>query len=418
MKDSKSKTISRRSFIKIGGFSVALVVASNPLTKAFARPDPSGPRRLLILEQNGGNDGINTVIPYSSEGYRIYEEIRRQMALPYDEVLSLENGWAFHPSLQRLATRFKSEEVAVIRNIGLKDPHRSNLSHFDMMEKWRAGNPQGFSQTSGKGWAGRIVDRLATDSPIAALSLSTGVGPMLLDTERAASATSSATGMLDIPEEIHDAFRDAMRRMAEDESGLPAALAAARRGLRGANNLSDFLLNVPDGTSEESETARLTQYAANIFNFNDWVRVIHIPLPLEHDTHIRHLPTQEYNLAELDKGIATFFDTLNPEAARDTLVVTMSEFGRRAEPNGESTEDPNQMGTDHGTANTLFFVGNRVKGGLYGEDPDLKNLDPDGNLRATDNFMRVEASIAAFMGIDPEEIGLGSETFDAFRPST
>src|SRR5215471_13023471 len=183
--DKVSSVVSRRTFIKVSGMSIAAVVASSKLMKSVAYGSPLPlRRRLVILEMNGGNDGLNTVIPF---GDSAYYDARRQIAIPPDQVLPLDDKFGLNPSLTNMRDAYKAGSVGVIRGVGHSDP---DLSHFRMMDLWRSGDPNGASSTGGTGWVGRLLEHLAIgDNPIAALSVSSGVSPMLIGpTDKAAAA--------------------------------------------------------------------------------------------------------------------------------------------------------------------------------------------------------------------------------------
>ncbi len=406
--------VSRRSFIKIGSMSIAVLMA-HPFTNFVAKANDRTIKKLVILEMNGGNDGLNTVIPYADPAY--YDKnIRGPLAIAESKVFKLtepngtESGWGLHPSLVNLKSNYDGNRVAIFRGIGHRQP---DLSHFTMMDFWRSGHPGGAAFTNGTGWAARAIERISNSTePIAAISLSTGVSPLFLGTDRAASATSPAAGQLDLPEAMREAYLQAMLTLATQETPTYEALTAARKGLKGGVDFSHYLAELVEIAPAYPETATgaLLAFAASIIKSNDWVRIIHVPLPLEHDTHAYQLPLQEANLKEMDEALAAFLVDIGArsELYDNVAVMTTSEFGRRVIPNGDA-------GTDHGTANTHFFIGDRVKGGLYGDPPSLTDLY-EGDLRATSVFTRWLATGIRWLALNPREVLADLEREEDSKP--
>jgi uncharacterized protein (DUF1501 family) len=145
----------RRSFIRIGGAGLATLFVGGPFFGSSLQAAAGSGRRLVVLEMNGGNDGLNTVIPYSLGAY--YDR-RQRLAIPASSVLHLDSNWGLHPSLPRLRDRFLAGEVAIFRGVGHSSP---DLSHFAMMDYWRSGHLEGGAQTGQTGWLGRLLDNLS-----------------------------------------------------------------------------------------------------------------------------------------------------------------------------------------------------------------------------------------------------------------
>jgi uncharacterized protein (DUF1501 family) len=408
VKEKSPYVVTRRSFLQIGGMSMAFVFAGNPLLKKLtASADGTVPRRLVILEMNGGNDGLNTVVPV---GNGAYYDVRQALAIPADKALPLADGFGLHYSLANLSGAYGAGRLAVIRGVGYSDP---DLSHFRMQDLWRSGNSGGGQFTDGTGWAGRVLELLSLTGPIGAVSLSTSVSPMLIgSTDKSVAADSSDSGTITFPDGFNQVFRDAMLGMSQLDDGLSSPMMAARLGMKDGLALSDFVVNLapPSSGYPNTGTGQLLAFAARIIDANDWIRVIHVPLPLDHDTHIDQLARQEGNLAELDQALSAFVAELDGLNKSDQIVIaTTSEFGRRVDPNGGG-------GTDHGTASAHFVLGKAVKGGMYGDPPSLTNLDDNGNLISTVSFLDHLATLSSWMGVDPSLVVPGGNPLNIFKP--
>lgn len=399
--------ISRRTFMKVGGMSLGVLVAGHPLLQSVARAATSNARRLVVLEMNGGNDGLNTVIPY---GLSSYYNLRQRLGIPASQVLHIDSTWGLHPSLPLLKQRYDADQVAILQGLGHPNP---DLSHFAMMDFWRSGNLGGSAQTNQTGWLGRVLDIIQdSQAPLSGLSLSSAVGPALLgQNTKTAAAESVETGLLEIPDGLDDTFSTALNGMAEFDREDAATMNAARNGMKGSFALSSFLsgLNQPNPSYPNTGTGQLLAFAARILAANDWIRVIHVPLPLDFDTHVDQVNRQAANLSEIDGALDAFLKDLNSmNLADQTVVATVSEFGRRADDNGGN-------GTDHGTANTLFVVGKKVKGGFYGEASSLTHLDDNGNLIVTTPFLDILATLSeGWMGAPASEVVPGGKVYRIF----
>ncbi len=408
---SRTDLPSRRSFVKFGGMSLAALFWGNPFGKMLQGASSTA-RRLVVLEMNGGNDGLNTVVPFTEGKYYDY---RPRLAIQPSNVLPLDGTWGLHPSLPLLKERFQAGEVAIIQGLGYPSQNcLSCLSHFEMMDYWRAGHPTGGLATGQTGWLGRLLDNLGPlTGPLAGLTISTSVGQALRGrNDLSVSAYSKEAGVLFVPEGLDETFRRALQGMADTDASDSPALRAARSGMYNSLALSDFLnqLEQPDPSYPQTYTGGQMALAARILKQNDWIRIIHIPLYLDFDTHTNQINVHANNLTEINDALNSFLKEIEAANLGDqTAVVTTSEFGRRVEDNGGE-------GTDHGTSNTLFVMGKRVKGGFYGEPPSLTRLDDYGNLISTLNFQDLLATVSeGWMSAPASEVVPGGRVLNIFR---
>lgn len=343
-------------------------------------------RTLVVVELAGGNDGLSTVVPLRDPAYRtLRPTLAIQNPIPLDADVGL------HPNLTSLAARFAAGQVAVVEGVGYPDP---NLSHFASLAYWWSGTPGASGQV---GWLGRYLDAtVGYDDPLAGVSIGPTPSPALL------GSRSFATGIADgaalepklpawagSPDELYavwkrfaprrsdsraalDDVRDAIRRTGTARARLDRALATEVASGAGP---ADDLENDPAvsrGRRATPVTASL-QLAAQLVAAERAPRIIYVSGLGDYDTHQGQAQRHPALMTDLDAGLEVFFASIEHAGVADrALVMTTSEFGRRAQENGS--------GTDHGAAAPHFVIGHGVKGGRYGASPALTKLDSRGNL--------------------------------------
>lgn len=407
--------VTRRRFLVGLGATVVLAACTDRTVSVFT-PDPTTTaptvpaggslggvdgRTLVVMEMGGGNDALNMVVPHADSRYY---DLRR--AIRIEDPIDLDGEIGFHPSLERLAERYASGQVAVVEGVGVPDP---DLSHFISMENWWTARPDA---TDHSGWLGRYLDgTVGYDDPLAGISIGPGPSKAMLGNASYAVAIADASGLQpDVPPWIDTS--DELMSMwegfaAEDPHSIDlepirvaiAATAAARAELEAA-------------IGEPGEPRRRRGRRAGLVSELDLAarliaspvapRVVYVHGFGDFDTHQGELSRHGQLLAQIDEGIDTFFRTLEELGAVDrAIVATVSEFGRRARDNGS--------GTDHGTAASHLVVGSAVNGGRYGEAPDLGRLDGTGNLIHQVDYRSVYATLLdRWLGSDADEI-LGAD---------
>ena len=425
--------LDRRTFLTAAGVGTAGAVAAlrpwEALLDAAGR-DPLAPGTgvLVLVTLYGGNDGLNTVIPY---GDRRYQDARPELAYQAGQVLRIDGGLGLNPSLERVKKLWDDGHLAVVQGVGYPNPNRS---HFRSMDIWQTGSPESPSHS---GWLGRWLDATGTD-PLRAV----GVGatlPVLLAGEKTAGA-AVPLGPLAVPagpqgqafRAVEDPFPGQPRLAARVAQSGEDLLAVAARlqpvlgqveegeqngpvlegsGGKGGVELAPMPgLATGHGPERAKRAGRQGELAdqlgivARLVKAGVPTRVYNVSLG-GFDTHADEKGTQERLLAELDAGIGGFFDALGDDPRGDRVVLaTFSEFGRRVAANGS-------QGTDHGTAAPMLVAGRPVRGGLHGEPPDLADLD-DGDLKHTTDFRRVFATLLErVLDADPET-ALGKGRFE------
>jgi uncharacterized protein (DUF1501 family) len=358
--------LDRRSFLATA--AALPFVGLGGLARAAASPST---RRLLILvELKGGNDALNTVVPYDDPGYA---RLRPRIALDRDQVVKLTPSVGLHPALARLAPIWEAKRLAIVRGVGYPEP---NLSHFRSIEIWDTASRS--DEYLEDGWLTRAFVRSPSPSAFAADGVVVGIGGMGPLSGHGARAISLAN-----PEQF---LRNARLAHGEGEArnaALAHILRVERDVVASAQRLhaqKSFTTAFPQGAFG-SATATAAQLAANASG----IAVVRLTLN-GFDTHANQQGVHQNLLRQLGDGMLALRDALVEIDRWDTTVVaTYSEFGRRPRQNESG-------GTDHGTASAHLVMGGRVRGGLYGEQPALDRLDSTGNAPFVLDFRRYYAT--------------------------
>jgi uncharacterized protein (DUF1501 family) len=403
--------ITRRQFLEVAGGALAVYTTSPlwlRLGAAGAEPAPAEGRKLLLLLLEGGNDGLNTVVPY---GQSTYFEKRRTLAYTPEEIIKLSdsNQIGLAPTLPKLARHYEARKVGIIQGVGYDNP---NLSHFKSMDIWQTGRPKHDVAT---GWLGRYLDRSQTTSVVRAVAIDNRLPTVLAGAERSGVAVPSFNGFTFFdgsdadpasePYRLHEAFLQFADAQLADEPAraLLASERATVEAVRAIQKLGDPAAKPPATLAEK------VSMAMKLLSSDLGVEVAMVSLG-GFDNHAAEEGNHPKLLTEVDNAIDQFMtDTAATGKAGDYLLMTFSEFGRRVE--------ENSSGTDHGTAAPLFVVGEGVAGGLYGEQPSLTNLDGNKNLIRTVDFREVYATVLdGWLRKVPAAEVLGTKPSDGLHP--
>ncbi len=367
----------------------------------WAEPTPTPVPTLVLVELAGGLDGLNTVVPYSDPAYL---GVRKTLAVT--DAVPLDDKLGLHPSLKPLVDSWKAGDFAIVRGVSYPDP---NLSHFRSIAIWDSASSS--REVVETGWLARLFTAAPRWSDLVADGLILGethVGPL------------KGPGMHNLSLDNLDAFlRDAAAM--DDTAAAPgtaAVLAGVQKDIEEAARklaLIKPLLRDPAVPFPDTGLGRSMKTAAQLIIAGARIPVIKLTLR-GFDVHGNEKTDQARLLKELADAMTAFRANLLQAGKWDqTLVMTYSEFGRRVAENGSG-------GTDHGTANVMFLWGGRVKGGWFGTQPSLTDLD-DGNFRWSVDFRTVFRSVATeFWGFgDPAlqaAFPLTSDTLDLVKPPT
>jgi len=369
----------RRRFILAAGRAALLIpaLAAAPTLLRPARAASlaaSWGRTLVLVELAGGNDGLNTVVPYADPAYY---RLRPELAVARDKVLPLDERLGLNPALEPLMPVWRQGELAVALGVGYPRPNRS---HFRSIEIWESGTDRG---RAGDGWLARLFQGQPRPAGLAAdaIVLGGGVGAVAGGDMRAivmrdpqqflrrARRLESSSGEARNPALAH------ILRVEREIDNAAAELRAA------AARVPDFDVRFPPGPF-----GRQLETAAKLIEGGVPVPVIKLSQS-GYDTHSNQPGRHAALLAELGAGLAAFQRVVTAGGhGQRVLVMTYSEFGRRAVQNGS-------LGSDHGTAAPHFLLGGRVRGGLHGAQPSLGALE-GGDLRHGLDFRQLYATVA------------------------
>ncbi len=412
-------TLSRRGFVALAAaIGAGQLVASQlgPMRRAFGAAGPTtsrppvpggaaGAGNIVTIFLGGGNDGLNTLVPF---GDAEYHRLRPSIKLMPNEVLSLGTDvpLGLHPSLVTTQAKYLQGKVALITGVGYNAP---DLSHFNSQDHWESGwgAPGSAILPIQTGWLGRWLDTVGA-GPFGAISFRAddrtpvGVGaiPIRLrpwDSDLTGAPTTDAMELL-----AQDAFRGLTgpTGLGSYANSLGTVLGSA---LSAGGIVGPALKNIPSGTSY---IGRQMIMAARLLNAGIGTRVIttsHGGFDNHNEQAIRGQNGNPFGwhgklLSDLDIALNLLFTTLTPAALANTTVLVYSEFGRRVEENGS-------YGTDHGTSGVAMVMGDGVNGGIFGEQPSLLDLDSNANLRMNIDFRSVQATLLSrFLGADDSAI--------------
>lgn len=397
-----SNSISRRDVLKSGGvIAVGLVapawlstIARANMLQAAAGGKAAKETVLVVCQLSGGNDGLNTVVPYATKAYY---DLRPTLAIAEKDVLKINDQLGFHPSMAGLAALYQKKQVAIVQGIGYPKPNRS---HFKSMEIWQSASPD---TSMRNGWIGRHFDEQMSASPqnpVVALGLSTEK-PRALNADRASIPCFAS--LADIQSMVGDPD---MERMLRQIQGPEAATGSAERVIQQANQsaldamatLRDRLKGFdPKQTYGADPFGQGFKQIAQLIATSPATRVIYFSAG-GFDTHARQADQHGKLMKGFSDAIAAFQAELDALGkSKNVVTLVFSEFGRRSYENAS-------QGTDHGAAAPLFLIGGGIKGGLYGPMPNLTDLD-DGDIKYAIDFRQVYATtLDQWLGGDSQKV--------------
>jgi uncharacterized protein (DUF1501 family) len=416
--------LSRRAMIKNGMLVVSAgmvmpAIFSRGISSAHAQTlegsrfaQAASDRTLIVVQMAGGNDGLNTVIPYTNARYY---QVRPTLAIPESKVLPLEEGLGLHPNLSPLKNFWDAGQMAIVEGVGY--PNQS-LSHFQAMDIWQTLDLSG---NGSEGWLGKLVSGWVDQDGHPFKSLDIGV-----QTAQALQSISAPVPTLSNVK-TYRIYPDPV-----DRDGGNARLQALMNLYNSYPKTSPYAalldttaLNAQEGTRELDEAAAQyhpavtyptgpfaqgLQVLAEAIIQGLGLRVGYVTLG-GFDTHANEQATHDTLMQTFAQGLSAFYTDLQKHGKADNVVVmTWSEFGRRVEENGSE-------GTDHGTAAPMFILGNSVSRGIYGEPSSLTNLDDAGNLKYTIDFRSVYATVLdRWLGASSQDVLGGSFGSQNFLP--
>ncbi len=356
---------------------------------------PQNNNILVIVQMAGGNDGLYAVAPYTDP---LLAQNRPTLALSAQDVIPLNSVMGLNKELGALQPLWESGSMAVMQGVGYPDPI---LSHFQSMYIWESLDMTGQQGSAEYGWLGKYLSTLpnAQSQPLNGIETGNQLPYALQSPNFSVPAIASAANFkLQAPPQTSAAIEQtrtsallqlytsfAQANPQNTLSGLLSSVSATTVSAT-ADFDKAYAAYKPAITYPQSTLSSQLQIVAGAITQNLGVKVAYVIIG-GFDTHVNAKETLQKLYPELAAAIAAFWQDLHAHGAdSNVLMMTWSEFGRRVKENGG-------MGTDHGTAAPLFVFGPKVKGGLYGSNPDLSSLDTNGNLVYTTDFRSVYATV-------------------------
>lgn len=352
---------------------------------AESRP-PRGENVLVVVQLTGGNDGLNTLVPFADDGYGRNRIVLR---IPTEQVLKLDDHLGLHPQMPGFRKLVEAGRLAILPGVGYPNPDRS---HFRSMDIWHTARPE--VEDKRDGWLGRCLDGSArvTGGDVPALHLGAGPLPLALASQRSPVPSIESLEGFRLRAEGGALPLESLGKLAEaarpDAPPLVEFLRQNAVHAYASSRQVQEVLKSDRGTANYPETAlaRKLKQIAQLIDAGLNTRIYYVALD-GFDTHSNQLGGHAALLGELSGAVAAFVEDL---AARGQLgraaVFCFSEFGRRVRENAS-------QGTDHGTAAPVFLAGGRVRPGVLGAQPSLSDLDGEGDLKFHTDFRRVYATL-------------------------
>lgn len=359
--------VTLNGFADVLGFDVREAWAATPI----------GPNDgvLINLVLYGGNDGLNTVVPYTDG---VYYSRRGSVAIPQNQVLPLDGTWGLHPNLPYLKELWDVGWLAIVHGVGYPNP---DLSHFTSMATWMNGRFGGGAPTSG--WAGRWLDGVgAASAELAVATIGWSVPLHVLGVNRRGlgiphNGDLFGAGTASYEQRLYNGMKNYSSASAGRGQWHDMYATVLKTQLNVANEVSPIFTPSPSG----AEFVQKMTIAARLVNANLGFRILDLGLD-SFDNHDGQPGDHAELLADFDAGLAAFYGTLDPYWRNRVTIQTMSEFGRTVYGN-------ESQGTDHGTSSVQLVIGQMVKGGHYGSSPSLALPNTWDRLPHTVDFRSV-----------------------------
>ena len=360
-------------------------------SRAIAAMEPE--KTLLLLELSGGNDGLSTIVPMPEDDLfkaRRYTGLVKQGLMPIDDYRGL------HANLKELYAVYKEGGLGIIEGVGYPQPNHSHFTSFDI---WHTASARG--KAAGDGWIGKLLANLYPEDPriphgyvlgqtIPHSFVSSTHPVVCFDTPSAYQFAADGKAIAGV----------SPREMKEEPKS--ETLAKIRTAVHNASTTSEEVLKAIGGYKPRveypsSDLGRDLKMAAALLQSKIGCRIVSVTQN-GYDTHENQKIRHDALMAELSQGLGAFLkDVQGTETGDRILVVAFSEFGRRVADNAS-------LGTDHGTAGPMFIAGTPAKGGLYGKNCSLQDLEA-GDLKFTTDFRRAYATVLqGWFGVEPEKV--------------
>lgn len=397
-------TISRRRFLQLvgsgaAGAAAARLTLADIAHAAISNPLPLNTPILVVVTLYGGNDGLNTVIPYNDP---LYYSNRPEISYGVGDVLALDEQLALNKSMTGMKTLWDQKRLAIVRGVGYPQPDHS---HFRSMAIWQSASPV---EAQASGWVGRWLDG-QRPNPMLAINLGSVIPPLMAGERRVGSALP--LGGLVIPTGTLATECQMLSKPSYEDGPLQALAASSMSDLFNLSNQIASELKKPAPTPADlptiqggnaggnSNLAQQLDVVAKLIAAGAPTRVWSVSLG-GFDTHADEKGAQSVLIGSVSDSLTRFLSQIrSTNRAKDVVVLMYSEFGRRVRGNAS-------QGTDHGTAGPVFVMGERVSGGFYGEQPSLNQLNA-GDLAVTTDFRDIYATLIEGLLATPADAVLG-----------
>jgi uncharacterized protein (DUF1501 family) len=401
MKQQNQNAISRRDFVSRicqGAAAGAFVPGMLPLYRDDAAEAAARDTVLVVCELNGGNDSLNTLVPYGDDHYY---KVRRRIGIKPKDVWKLDEQFGLHPGLEPLRPLWDKGAFALIQGVGYPKPNRS---HFHSMDIWQAADPA--HSIARDGWLGKACEQLPVAGGIApALSITGGL-PLALRSEKRPLPSLASLGEFQVSTDTRTSYdarleRRLLKQNAAEMRGEGSPMEFARRAFDAAMHESEKIQAMAKAYRPASSYPRglgdRLRLIAQLMDAGHPGRIFYCGMG-GFDTHGNQAYSHARLMDHFASSMAAFFEDLEAHGqAMRVVVLAYSEFGRRVQENGSN-------GTDHGAGGLAMLLGASAVGGIHGKTPSLTDLDR-GDLKFTTDFRRVyDELLSKWLRIDPAPV--------------
>jgi uncharacterized protein (DUF1501 family) len=384
----------RRKFLKNSLLASSIFMVPS-FVKAFEQvaKNSLGFKKLVIVQLSGGNDGLNTIVPYNND---IYYNLRPSLAIHKKNLLKINDQLGFHKNLGSLKNLYDQGYLSVINNVGYPNPNRS---HFRSTDIWQTGSDS--NEYLQSGWLGRYIDKHGK-MPYNGIEVDDSLSLIMKGEKINGIATKKPQLLFSNTQTPF--FKKVLKEQKKETHLSEHNLGYLYKTMIEANSSAKHIFHKSKTYNTtisypDNPFAQQLKTTAKLINSNVKSQVYYVSMG-GFDTHNNQEKRQNQLLNTYSKSIESFVKDLEKSNTfKDTLILTFSEFGRRVKQNASE-------GTDHGTANNLFIIGkNLKKPGFYNEVPNLSDLDKNGDLKFSIDFREVYATILNnWMHVDDTEI--------------
>jgi uncharacterized protein (DUF1501 family) len=379
--------MNRRNFLSLTGtLTGGMLLLPDFLYAYGSQPNLIiGEQCLVFIQLNGGNDGLNTFVPFDDPNY-YYN--RPKIALSKDNVIGKNKGMAFHPALKSLAQIQQNGDLTILQNVGYPEPNRS---HFRSQEIWQTATSS--NQYLNEGWLGRYLDfQCKEHTPTAGINID-NIDNLALKGQEPNSITVKDPNRFKTKSDTDESVKLSNNPQLDFVRKIANSVTEGAEEIQKALSKTTQEINYP-----KTGLSKNLEWIARLIKGNLNSKVYYTSLS-GFDTHDNQLAIHQNKLADLNDAVFSFYSDLKKaNLLQNVTIVIFSEFGRRVKDNGN--------GTDHGTAAPMFIIGGNNKGKVVGKNPDLTNLD-NGDLKFETDFRSVYATLLQQkLNFDSSKIGI------------